>query len=112
MNDKKEYLLFHFECQNKAKSGLFRCRIHLDERPKHVSRVSFGNGLFCHELIFDNYSYGELTEKRLYNMSLHSLFETRLLKQFQTGFTLTLQIQIFEIKTEMVILFYKSASMI
>eukprot|EP01083_Nonionella_stella_P010175 29071_1 len=96
INEKRDHLVFHFEVQDKPKSGLMRCRIHLDDKPSYVDKLTFGNGLFCHELQFDNYSYGELTEKRNYNMSLHSLFQTKLLKNI--AFHLTLQIQIFEIK--------------
>ena len=100
-NKRDDYLSFHFECQNKAKSGLFRCRLHLDEKPKYVTRLSFGNGLFCQELQFDNYTFGELTEQRLFNMSLHSLFQTNLLKPYMNnGFNLKLQIQIFSIKNK------------
>jgi len=97
--NENDYLSFHFECQNKAKSGLFRCRIHLDEKPDYVSKISFGNGLYCPELQFDNYSYGELNSNKLYNMSLHSLFKTSLLRKYSdTGFNLKLQIQLFSIK--------------
>jgi hypothetical protein len=102
LNDTSDYLLFHFEAQNKAKSNLFRIKLIMDYKPQYVSSISFGNGLFIEKLQFDNYSYGELTQNKSFNMSLHSLFKTNLLKEkdIQNGFNLKLQIQLFSIKNK------------
>merc|ERR1712087_146584 len=96
--DERRCLKFHFECQNKAKNDLFRVRIHLDSKPDEVAKINLGMGLFCAAANdFDNYSYGELRHDKLYNVSLHSLFPTALLRQnCRDGrFTLKLQIQLF-----------------
>merc|ERR1711971_381556 len=93
-------LKFHFECQNKAKNDLFRVRIHLDSKPDAVAKINLGMGLFCAAANdFDNYSYGELRHDKLYNVSLHSLFPTALLRQncADKRFTLKLQIQLFHV---------------
>jgi len=93
-----DYLRFHFEAQNKAKNNLFRVRIHLDSKPENVAKINLGMGLFCAAANnFDNYSYGELRYDKLYNVSLHSLFETKILKKNckKKTFTLKLQIQLF-----------------
>eukprot|EP01084_Bolivina_argentea_P141628 248854_1 len=98
MNDAQNNCLkFHFEAQNKAKNNLFRCRIHLDDKPDFVAKINLGMGLFCAAADnFDNYSYGELRYDKLYNVSLHSLFQTKILKQNkQKEFNLKLQIQLF-----------------
>lgn len=97
MND-QNMLKFHFEAQNKAKNNLFRCRIHLDEKPDNIAKINLGMGLFCKMANnFDNYSYGELRYDKLYNVSLHSLFQTKILKKNckNKQFTLKLQIQLF-----------------
>jgi len=99
----QDYLQFHFEAQNKAKNGLFRVRIHLDSKPDNVAKINLGMGLFCKAANnFDNYSYGELRYDKLYNVSLHSLFQTKILKKNwnknnnkQQTFKLKLQIQLF-----------------
>ena len=39
-NDDNNKLIFHFECQNKAKNNLFRCRIHLDYKPENVAKIN------------------------------------------------------------------------
>jgi len=91
-------LKFHFEAQNKAKNNLFRVRIHLDSKPANVAKINLGMGLFCKAANnFDNYSYGELRYDKLYNVSLHSLFETKILKKNckKRTFSLKLQIQLF-----------------
>lgn len=98
MNHEGDRLEFHFECQNKAKNNLFRCRIHLDHKPENVAKINLGMGLFCKDANhFDNYSYGELRYDKLYNVSLHSLFPTKILKRNckNQTFTLKLQIQLF-----------------
>ena len=97
-NANNDYFKFHFEAQNKAKNNLFRVRIHLDYKPENVAKINLGMGLFCKAANnFDNYSYGELRFDKLFNVSLHSLFETKLLKKSckKKTFTLMLQIQIF-----------------
>ena len=97
-DDEQNKLVFHFECQNKAKNNLFRCRIHLDEKPENVAKINLGMGLFCAKANnFDNYSYGELRYDKLYNVSLHSLFQTKILKKNckKKEFSLKLQIQLF-----------------
>merc|ERR1712173_369864 len=94
----EDFLKFHFEAQNKAKNNLFRVRIHLDSKPENVAKINLGMGLFCKAANnFDNYSYGELRHDKLYNVSLHSLFETKILKKTckKRTFTLKLQIQLF-----------------
>ena len=99
MNDlNNNKLIFHFECQNKLKNNLFRCRIHLDYKPENVCKINLGMGLFCKSANnFDNYSYGELRYDKLYNVSLHSLFQTKILKKNckNKSFILKLQIQLF-----------------
>merc|ERR1739845_218601 len=81
-NDDDDFLVFHFEAQNKAKNNLFRVRIHLDSKPDNVAKINLGMELFCKAANnFDNYSYGELRYDKLYNVSLHSLFETKILKK-------------------------------
>merc|ERR1712107_781020 len=84
-NDDDDFLVFHFEAQNKAKNNLFRVRIHLDSKPDNVAKINLGMGLFC------------AAANNFYNVSLHSLFETRLLRKSckQKTFALKLQIQLF-----------------
>jgi len=88
-------LTFHFECQDKPKNGMFRCRVHLDEFPPLIAKVNLGIGIFADKVNVDNYSYAEIKcSEKLYNSSLHSLFETKQLKRFHSV-NLKLQIQLF-----------------
>ena len=88
-------LSFHFECQDKPKNGLFRCRVHLDEYPKQISKVNLGIGIYADKVNIDNYSYAEIKcSEKLYNSSLHSLFPTKQLRKFHS-LNLKLQIQLF-----------------
>jgi len=95
INSGGDQLHFHFEAQNKAKNNLFRCRIHLDHKPDHVAKINLGMGLFAKDANnFDNYSYGELRYDKLYNVSLHSLFPTKILRKNCKNQTTTLKLQI------------------
>merc|ERR1712129_101929 len=72
-------LTFNFECQDKLKNGLFRCRVHLDKFPDIISKVNLGIGIYA---------------DKLYNSSLHSLFKTTDLRKYHS-LNLKLQIQLF-----------------
>ena len=88
-------LTFHFEVQDKPKNGLFRCRVHLDHFPAHISRVNLGIGVYADKVNVDNYSYAEIRcSEKLYNSSLHSLFPTKMLNKYHS-LKLKLQIQLF-----------------
>jgi len=88
-------LTFHFECQDKLKNGLFRCRVHLDKFPDVISKVNLGIGIYADKVNVDNYSYAEIKcSDKLYNSSLHSLFKTTDLRKYHS-LNLKLQIQLF-----------------
>jgi len=88
-------LTFHFECQDKPKNGLFRCRVHLDHCPANIARVNLGIGVYADKVNVDNYSYAEIRcDEKLYNSSLHSLFPTKMLSKYHS-LKLKLQIQLF-----------------
>lgn len=93
-------LRFHFECQEKPKNGLFRCRVHLDVAPQWMSRVNLGIGIYVERVNVDNYSYAEIKcgphDEKRYNSSLHSLFDCKVLRSGgYSELRLKLQIQLF-----------------
>ncbi len=66
-----------------------------------ISRQYHLEMVYLLKLQFDNYSYGKLTNKKSYYMSLHSSFRTQLLKDInaiKNGFHVTFQIQLISIK--------------